>query len=222
MSVLVSIVPEGRVAVLNDRTYLCDPRNHYIDVVDADGTPLFAFGGRGSRLGQLNTPTDIAVVTFGLPTEDAPDGGAPMLAVADRGNHRIQLFEPDGVAIAAIDGSRGRTAQSAWAPRAGWPFFRLATSVPAFALPSRLTWQAPYLEVTCVGGPIRFDLAAAMLPEFSEWLEGTPNPVLRDALHALTCDPRVESVPDACLLGLVERLQNSRDLLAHDRSRGCA
>src|SRR5213595_2910326 len=116
---VVSLVPESRAVTVNGRTYLCDPVQHCIDVVDADGRPIFSFGGRGSRLGQLNTPADIAVVTFGSPSEDLPDGGMPMIAVADRGNHRIQLFEPEGVAIAAIDGSRGRSAASAWAPRAG-------------------------------------------------------------------------------------------------------
>ncbi len=222
MNVLVSILPEERMATLNGRTYICDPRNHYIDVVDADGRPLFAFGGRGSRIGQLNTPADIAVVSFDGSTEESPDAGAPMLAVADRGNHRIQLFEPDGVAIAAIDGSRGRTAPSAWAPRAGWPFFRLATTVPSFTLPSRIIWNAPYLEVTCARGTVRFDLAASMLPEYNDWLDVAPNSVLREALHRLTSEAGVEAVPDVCLLGLVERLHHSHEFLARGRDRGCA
>src|SRR5438876_4950936 len=89
--VVVPIAPVGGAAICGDRTYLCDPRNHCIDVVDADGRPLFSFGGRGSRLGQLNTPTDIAVVWLAQGDEGAEETGMPMLAVADRGNHRIQL-----------------------------------------------------------------------------------------------------------------------------------
>jgi hypothetical protein len=206
-----SDVPAGRA-------YLCDPRNHTVDVVDLDNRPIFSFGGRGRRLGQLDTPTDVAVVW--LTQEDRSHGtlNEALLVVADRGNHRVQLFELDGVPVAAIDGVRGRRAPGSWPLYAGSPYFRLARATPRFLLPSRLAWHAPYLDVTCEGGSIvRLDLGGTRLPGFETWLRNAPRKELKEALEFFTSNPARAIVPDTCLLAIVQRIQPfTPTRLSHD------
>lgn len=58
--------------------------NSRVAKVDKDGNWLMSWGERGKEPGQFNTPHSIAV--------DANDN----VFVADRGNHRIQVFDKDG------------------------------------------------------------------------------------------------------------------------------
>jgi sugar lactone lactonase YvrE len=58
--------------------------NSRVAKVDKDGNWLMSWGERGKEPGQFNTPHSIAV--------DANDN----VYVADRGNHRIQVFDKDG------------------------------------------------------------------------------------------------------------------------------
>ena len=61
-----------------------------------------------------------------------------MLAVADRENHRIQVFSLDGTLVSMIGEGLDH--------------------------PSRIVWQAPSLDVSCAGGKsVRIDLAVSML-----------------------------------------------------------
>src|SRR3954468_18219005 len=66
-------------------TYISDGYvNSRIAKVDKDGNWLKSWGEPGNQPGQLNTPHSIAI--------DAQDN----VYVADRGNHRIQVFDRDG------------------------------------------------------------------------------------------------------------------------------
>lgn len=126
------------------RTYAIDVTGHRIVVTDAaTGAELFAFGRRGSNLGSLDTPVDIALVA---PTFDADTGLGPAhgywLAVADYGNARVQIFELDGTLVDVLNGADLDY---------GWR-------------PCRLTWRAPFLQVHGVErAGCRVHLAAALL-----------------------------------------------------------
>jgi len=125
-----------------ERFYVCEPDADRITVLNQQGTPLFSFGNHGSSLGQFDRPTDIALVSIGPTDPSAPDDDAAVLAVADCGNHRVQFFELDGLALWAIGGG---------------------TSGLPIAFPTRLAWRAPYLDVECGGtGMLRVDLTAAL------------------------------------------------------------
>jgi hypothetical protein len=155
------------------RVYVCDSWNHRIQVFDGDGIPCAMFGRRGSNAGQFDVPTDIAVVSPLFPDEDldAGDADAALLAVADRWNHRIQIFDVLGNFITALgtpdDAAYGE--QPAGFTRVGWPFFRLGTA-PAIVQPVGLAWQAPRLLITTASGRIvSLDLDVALLPDFDAW-----------------------------------------------------
>jgi DNA-binding beta-propeller fold protein YncE len=60
--------------------------NSRIAKVDKDGNWLKSWGDRGKEPGQFNTPHSISIATD-------PNGN---VYVADRGNHRIQVFDGDG------------------------------------------------------------------------------------------------------------------------------
>lgn len=59
----------------------------YIHVYDADGGYKKTFGERGNRVGELSCPHGLFVDRRGK---------EPLLAIADRGNRRIQYFDLDG------------------------------------------------------------------------------------------------------------------------------
>jgi DNA-binding beta-propeller fold protein YncE len=61
--------------------YVTDEDNHRIQVFDANGTYLTAFGNHGGGLGSFNVPRGVAV-----------DKDLSIVYVADRFNHRIQVF----------------------------------------------------------------------------------------------------------------------------------
>src|SRR5262245_49876875 len=89
------------------RAFMCDPEAHCIDVIDPDTRPLFCFGGFGDRPGQFNEPSDVLVVPADELLAAFTDERA-LIAVADRGNDRVQLFEPDGVVLAVLSGKPSR------------------------------------------------------------------------------------------------------------------
>jgi len=137
------------------RIYICDPKTHTIDVLDRKGRPLFSFGGFGSRLGQLDTPTDVAVIRLDTADSSGETIDAGLLIVADQGNHRLQLFELDGVAIGEIGGHAG-----AWIPgrfprpparhSSGWGMSRRFRS-----LAPRVARAIPRCHVRGHGNPAR-------------------------------------------------------------------
>jgi hypothetical protein len=67
----------------------------YINQYDSKGNYIRTFGGKGTELGKLDCPHGLIVDTR----------AAPMLVVADRGNHRIQRFTLDGAPIDTIAGT---------------------------------------------------------------------------------------------------------------------
>jgi len=196
------------------RLYLCDPLNHCIDVVASSGRPLVSFGSRGRGLGQFDGPADLAVVWL-----DQQDGEPvwPLLAIADRGNHRIQLLETDGVPLAAIEGRAGSRAPARPGSRRGWPYFRLADAVPYFVEPVGLAWAPPFLAVSCAdGASVRIDLALSLLPDFDAFLEWAPATVLRHAVAELAA-AGARGVPDAVLFRMLQKLHPAE--AADPRSR---
>ena len=203
--------PVGRVAVPATsseprRVFTCDPVNHRIDVSDASLRPLFSFGGFGSAPGQFNQPTDVALVPLGPPDEDAR---TPPLAlvVADRDNHRIQVFELDGALIACIDPWSGRSRHVELFSRAGWPHFRL-NPIPQLVLPSRLEWRHGFLEVMSAEGHIvQLDLALTLLPDFETWLASAQRSVARQALEQFRRRPPGHSIPESYLQSIRDKVR---------------
>jgi len=189
------------------RAYHCDPEAHCIDVLDQDYRPLFSFGGYGSNPGQFDTPSDVAIVWLDetVPADRVAD--TAVLAVADQGNHRLQLCELDGAPICAIGGPAAGHASTGWPARAGYPFFRLGGPLP-LPFPSRLEWRSPHLDVACAGTTmVRIDLATALLPDFATWVRNAPASELRKAFRRFALQPHKADVPAACLVEIAERLE---------------
>lgn len=199
-------IGETRVVVGGHvRIYRCVPSAHEVEVVAGDGRPLFTFGGRGSALGRLNEPTDVVEVQA---TFDASSSGRQesLLAVADRGNHQIQLFAVDGTAMTTIDPWQGR-GRSLDAPAdAGRPFFRLQP-LPQLVLPWRLDWRAPFLDVeTSRGTVVSVHLDRALLPDFRTWIEQAPASTLSKALDYFASPARRRDIPPECLHSIAHRV----------------
>ena len=76
--------PRGLVLGKNDLLYVCDKKNHRIQVLQENHF-LFSFGKNGKRSGMFNEPYDLAF-------NNAED----LLFITDCSNHRIQLFTPSG------------------------------------------------------------------------------------------------------------------------------
>ncbi|MEP7304834.1 MAG: hypothetical protein ABJA98_04880 [Acidobacteriota bacterium] len=201
------------------RIYICDPETHTIDVLDRNGRPLFSFGGFGSRLGQLDTPTDVAVIRDDTADSSGETIDAGLLIVADQGNHRLQLFELDGVAIGEIGGHAGAWIPGRFPLPTGSPFFRLG-DVPPLPFPSRLEWRAPYLDVACAGTAIRLDLAVVLLPDFATWIADASRAELRLAFLRFASDPNRFDIPEPCLQEIADRLQPAwrRGMVSPQRS----
>jgi hypothetical protein len=175
---LPSATPRGR-------SFACCPETDQIAVIDANGRLCEVFGEKGSGPGQFDQPSHVIVVSPRFEGEDAHVEGIALVAVADRGNNRVQIFEPEGQLVATI----GAAADAAVAPtewrdaRAGWPFFRVGGD-PRLDAPVRLEWADPLLVVVGADGsrtPI--DLAAALLPSFDAWLATASRPMLAAAHH---------------------------------------
>jgi eukaryotic-like serine/threonine-protein kinase len=75
-------VPRGIAVDKHDRIYVSDSLNHRIQVFGAAGEWLYSFGGRGSEMGMFTGPAGMSI-----------DPETNCLYIADRGNHRIQIFE---------------------------------------------------------------------------------------------------------------------------------
>ena len=92
--------PKG-IAIHNDGTvFVADTGNHRVWVLNWTGTPLNVFGSEGSGEGELLSPEDVAVRRNASPTNTS------VVAVADTGNHRIQVFHANGTPALAF-GSEG-------------------------------------------------------------------------------------------------------------------
>ncbi|MCF7764891.1 MAG: 6-bladed beta-propeller [Verrucomicrobia bacterium] len=76
--------PEGLGLDAGDRLYVADSCNHRIQVFDANGQFLRAYGKPGSGPGELSYPYDVQIDTSGLQF------------VCEFGNSRIQVFDADG------------------------------------------------------------------------------------------------------------------------------
>jgi hypothetical protein len=124
----------------SSRLFVCDAWNDRVQVFDGHGVFVFAFGGRGTGPGLFNAPSGLALVQPVLAgDEEHPffDREA-MLAVADRENRRLQVFALDGTLVSVVGEGLDH--------------------------PSRIAWQAPWLEISCAGGrTARLDLGSAML-----------------------------------------------------------
>ncbi len=72
------------VDVFKDRVIVLDGINGRVAVFKTDGTPLFYFGKKGQEPGEFKSPLGLTVDTRGR------------IYVADTGNHRIQIFDPNG------------------------------------------------------------------------------------------------------------------------------
>jgi hypothetical protein len=167
------------------RTFACCPESHQIAVIDAHGRLCEVFGEAGRGPGQFDRPSHVIVVSPRFEGEDTLVEGIDLVAVADRGNNRVQIFEPEGQLVATIGAPHGAggTATEWRDARAGWPFFRVGGD-PCLVAPVRLEWADPLLVVVGADGsrtPI--DLAAALLPSFDAWLATASRPMLAAAHH---------------------------------------
>jgi hypothetical protein len=188
------------------RLFVCDAWNHRIQVFDGNGRPRFAFGVPGSADGQFDMPSDVCLVAPRFPGEGADDDAVePWLAVADRWNNRVQVFDLDGALIGVVGGSHGSLARPG-ADLAGWPFFRLAAD-PTFGFPVRLSWKAPCLEIESANGhTCRVNLALALLPGFDRWILDAPVAELLSARRAFASAARLALPPADVLAAIATRL----------------
>jgi hypothetical protein len=161
-----------------------------------------SFGELGRHPGQFDAPSDATLVMPMFEGEESAEGAyTALVAVADRMNHRVQIFEPAGQFVTALGGLPTQdaapeapdagecrsTSQHVDAPteRDGWPFFRVTPDMD-FHEPVQLRWRAPWLEVTEAGGTTHcIDLAYAMLPRFEDWLASATLHALVAAQHHL-------------------------------------
>ncbi len=75
----------GDVAIVDDRLYVTDMKNHRIEVLDKrTGETLFAFAKAGSKPGELFYPTNLAV------------SSDQHLYITDTGNFRVEKYTLDG------------------------------------------------------------------------------------------------------------------------------
>jgi hypothetical protein len=175
-------------------SYVCDAITHRIHVLDGRGRWLESFGEQGREPGQFDRPSDATLVMPMFEGEDAAESAyTALVAVADRMNHRVQIFEPAGQFVTALGGSPPGDlpvddAADTPANRDGWPFFRVTPDL-ALSEPVRLRWRAPWLEVTeASGARHRIDLAYAMLPRFADWLaSATPHALVAAQHHLRFC-----------------------------------
>jgi hypothetical protein len=151
-----------------ERLYVCDAGNHRIQILTLDGHPEGAFGGFGAGPAQFNAPSDIVMTRPRVGCSTGADD--VLVAIADERNDRVQVFDLDGVFVAAIGATAAAEETRAAQPlsRKGWPYFRVGAD-PRLVRPSRLSWKHGRLDVTCEGGVVRVDLALALLPDFATW-----------------------------------------------------
>jgi len=198
------------------RSFACCPETGQIAVIDAFGRLCEVFGEAGSGPGQFAQPSHVIVVSPRFEGEDAQVEGIDLVAVADRGNNRVQLFEPEGQSIATIGAPAGSTAPATeWRDaRAGWPFFRVGAD-PRLDAPVRLEWADPLLFVVgATGSRTPIDLAAALLPSFDAWLATASRPLLATAHHHFRHKVRSDML--AAPLAAIETALGTASLAAGD------
>ena len=86
-----------KISPTTHKYYVCDSGNHRIQVFDQDLKHVSSFGRRGSELGELKYPTDVAF----------DDAGH--VYVVDCGNHRVQKFSPRGEPLMAFGSCTAET-----------------------------------------------------------------------------------------------------------------
>lgn len=180
------------------RLFVCDAWNHRVQVFDGLGHFRFAFGCEGQAQGQFDVPSDVAIVRpeFAGEELDPDDGDGAFVAVADRWNNRVQVFDIHGVFVASIGSRPGETSASRGVAGAfvGWPFFRVGLN-PTTPFPIRLEWRDPELVITSANGrDLPVDLAKALLPDFERWRRNASRLDLEFAdrtLSRLPLPPRV-------------------------------
>lgn len=82
--------PRGVAVAANGNVYVADTGNRRVQVFTPEGRFLFAFGGLGAAMGQLNEPSSLAF-----------DHGGN-LYVADYWNQRVQIFDARGRSIGSF------------------------------------------------------------------------------------------------------------------------
>ena len=84
--------PCGLLFTQSKQLFVCDYRNHRIQVFDKEGKFLHSFGRHGSKPGDFKEPHCIAINS----TDDK-------VFITDHSNNRIQVFSPHGKFLAIID-----------------------------------------------------------------------------------------------------------------------
>lgn len=193
------------------RVFVADTWNHRVQVFDGAGRLVFGFGREGDGPGQFRAPADVIVARPDMPWEG--ERGVPeapsVLVVADQCNARLQVFARDGVWLATLGGRKGDHVEEKGTPR-GWPFFRMGEP-PVPRDPVRLSWNAPWLTVDAGNGRAsRFDLAAALLPSFDEWVASAERAERARACRYFSLAGNLNRVLPPQLIGL---LSSSPDLV---------
>lgn len=78
------------VNTYDDRVIILDGVNGRVAVFNADGKPIFQFGRIGSGPGEFKSPLGLTIDSKGR------------IYVADSGNHRVQIFDPNGTLLKVL------------------------------------------------------------------------------------------------------------------------
>ena len=84
--------PQGLLFTQSKQLFVCDYRNHRIQVFDKEGKFLHAFGRHGSKPGEFNEPHSIAI-----------NNNQDKVFITDHSNSRIQIFSPHGKFLTIIN-----------------------------------------------------------------------------------------------------------------------
>ena len=84
--------PCGLLFTQSKQLFVCDYRNHRIQVFDREGKFLHAFGRHGSKPGEFNEPHSIAI-----------NNNEDKVFITDHSNSRIQVFSPHGKFLIIIN-----------------------------------------------------------------------------------------------------------------------
>ena len=84
--------PCGLLYTRSEQLFVCDFRNHRIQVFDKEGKFLHAFGRHGSKPREFNEPHSIAI-----------NNDQDKVFITDHNNNRIQIFSPHGKFLTIIN-----------------------------------------------------------------------------------------------------------------------